>query len=70
MTDVIISKKNENDIHLECEAHVLYELQELFTFDVEGASFSPAYRKKYWDGKIRLFSYAQKIEYKCDPLCF
>ena len=60
MTDVIISKKNENDIHLECEAHVLYELQELFTFDVEGASFSPAYRKKYWDGKIRLLSVAKQ----------
>ena len=60
MTDVIISKKNENEIHLECEAHVLYELQEVFTFDVEGASFSPAYRKKYWDGKIRLLSTAKQ----------
>jgi hypothetical protein len=27
-----------------------------FSFDVEGASFSPAYRKKYWDGKIRLLN--------------
>lgn len=56
MTDVIISKKNELDIVLECEPHILYELQEAFSFDVEGASFSPAYRKKYWDGKIRLLS--------------
>lgn len=60
MTDVIISKKNENEIHIECEQHVLYELQEFFTFDVEGASFSPAYRKKYWDGKIRLLSVAKQ----------
>ena len=60
MTDVIISKKNENEIHLECESHILYELQELFTFDVEGASFSPAYRKRYWDGKIRLLSTAKQ----------
>ena len=45
---------------LDCEQHVLYELQESFSFDVEGASFSPAYRKKYWDGKIRLVSTATK----------
>ena len=56
--DVIISKKNEIDVHLDCEPAILYELQEEFSFDVEGASFSPAYRKKYWDGKIRLCSVA------------
>ena len=56
--DVIISKKNELDVHLECEQHILYELQEAFSFDVEGASFAPAYRKRYWDGKIRLLSLA------------
>ena len=54
MTDVTISKKNELEIFLDCEQHILYELQEAFSFDVEGASFAPAYRKKYWDGKIRL----------------
>ena len=58
MSDVIISKKNEIDLSLECEQSILYELQEEFSFDVEGASFSPAYRKKYWDGKIRLVSVA------------
>ena len=56
MKDVIIVKKNELDIVLECEQHVLHEMSEAFSFDVEGASFSPAYRKKYWDGKIRLLS--------------
>ena len=56
MAEVFISKKNENEIFIECEQHVLYELQEAFSFDVEGASFSPAYRKKFWDGKVRLLS--------------
>ena len=56
MAEVFISKKNENEIHIDCEQHVLYELQEAFSFDVEGASFSPAYRKKFWDGKVRLCS--------------
>ena len=58
MTDIIISKKNEIDLQLKCDPHILYELQEDFSFDVEGASFSPAYRKKYWDGKIRMVSVA------------
>ena len=56
MCDVVISKKNEIDLHLECEQSILYELQEEFSFDVEGASFAPSYRKKHWDGKIRLVS--------------
>ena len=60
MTDVIISKKNELEILFECEQCILYEMSEAFSFDVEGASFSPAYRKKYWDGKIRLLSTATK----------
>ena len=58
MSDVVISKKNEIELHIDCGQHILYELQEDFSFDVEGASFSPAYRKKYWDGKIRLISVA------------
>ena len=59
-SNVIISKRNEIDLDLECETHILYELQEAFSFDVEGASFSPAYRSRHWDGKIRLCSVAQK----------
>jgi superfamily II DNA or RNA helicase len=56
MTDVIITKKNEVYIKLECEPHILYELAPDFTFDVEGAKFMPHMRSKYWDGKIRLLS--------------
>lgn len=47
---------NEVDLHVEAEPHVLYELQDHFSFDVEGASFSPAYRSRQWNGKIYLFS--------------
>ena len=56
MSDVIISKKNEVYIKLECDPHILYELQEYFTFDVEGAKFMPQMRSRHWDGKIRLLS--------------
>ncbi|AEC52994.1 helicase [Synechococcus phage S-CRM01] len=51
---VILQKKNECEVFIDAPQHILYELQESFSFDVDGASFSPAYRKKYWDGKIRL----------------
>jgi len=56
MSDVIIRKKNEVYLQLKTPPHISYELSDHFTFEVEGAQFMPAYRKKYWDGKIRLFS--------------
>ena len=56
MSDVIIKKKNEVYLQLKTPPHISYELSDHFTFEVEGAQFMPAYRKKYWDGKIRLFS--------------
>jgi len=34
----------------------MYELSDQFTFMVPGAKFSPAYRNKVWDGKIRLLN--------------
>ena len=55
-TDVIIGKKNEVFLQVQAEPHIFMELQDHFTFDVEGAKFMPQYRNKYWDGKIRLFS--------------
>jgi len=56
MSHLVISKKNEVYLHVEAEIHIYYELADQFTFDVPGAKFSPAYKKKFWDGKIRLFS--------------
>ena len=56
MSHLVISKKNEVFLKIIAEPHVYYELADQFTFEVPGAKFSPAYKKKYWDGKIRLFS--------------
>ena len=56
MSHLVISKKNEVFLHVDAEIHVYYELADQFTFDVPGATFSPAYKKKFWDGKIRLFN--------------
>ena len=51
-----ISKIDETYIHLEVEDGLERELTDYFTFEVPGAKFMPHYRKKLWDGKIRLFS--------------
>jgi superfamily II DNA or RNA helicase len=56
VTDVTIIKKNEVYIKLECEPHILYELQQYFTFEVPNAKFMPQRRNKHWDGMIRLLS--------------
>ena len=56
MSHLVISKKNEVYLYVKSEIHVYYELADQFTFEVPGAQFSPAYKKKFWDGKIRLFN--------------
>ena len=56
MSELLISKKNEVYLKIECEPHIKYELSDQFTFDVPEAAFMPSYRSKHWDGKIRLFS--------------
>ena len=56
MSHLVISKKNEVYLYIKSEIHIYYELADQFTFEVPGAQFSPAYKKKFWDGKIRLFN--------------
>ena len=56
MSHLVISKKSEVHLHIQSEIHVYYELSDQFTFEVPGAQFAPSYKKKFWDGKIRLFN--------------
>jgi len=56
MSHLVISKKNEVYLKIQSEPHVLQELADRFTFEVPNAKFMPQYRRKFWDGKIRLFS--------------
>lgn len=53
--NLVITKKNEVYAHIECERHLAKELSEYFTFFVPGYQFTPAFRNRIWDGKIRLF---------------
>lgn len=54
-TDITIIKKNDVYVKVICERGLAQELSEFFTFFVPGFQFTPAYRNKIWDGKIRLF---------------
>ena len=50
--------RKKNDVFLEAvegERSEFQLLSDYFTFKVPGAEFSPAFKNKYWDGKIRLF---------------
>ena len=56
MSNITIEKKNEVYLRVGCEPHVGMELADEFTFEVPEAKFMSDYRKRYWDGKIKLFS--------------
>lgn len=56
MSHLIISKKNEVYLQIQAEPHVYYELRDAFQFEVPNAKFSPAYKNKWWDGRIYLFN--------------
>jgi len=68
-TKIVVSKKNEAYVKISCERSVAQELSEFFTFFVPGHQFTPAFRNKIWDGKIRLFdlryieSFAKERDY-------
>jgi superfamily II DNA or RNA helicase len=56
MVDIEIHQLNNSYIKVICEPSISQELCDFFTFDVPGAQFSPQYKSRYWDGKIRLYS--------------
>ena len=55
MSDLILHKKNEAFIQVECEKGLAQELSDHFCFFVPGYQFVPAYKSRLWDGRIRLF---------------
>ena len=53
--NIIIHKKDDVYLQIECERSTAKELNEYFAFDVPDAKFMPSYKNRLWDGKIRLF---------------
>lgn len=56
MDKIQVYKKDEVYLKVTCEKYLAKELSEYFTFFVPGHRFTPEFRNKVWDGKIRLFS--------------
>ena len=54
MSDIILHKLNEAFIKFECEKGLAQELSTYFEFYVPGYQFTPAYKSRVWDGRIRL----------------
>jgi len=54
VSDLTLYKKNEAFIRFECEKALAQELSTYFEFYVPGYQFTPAYKSRVWDGKIRL----------------
>lgn len=52
---VVISNVNEVYVQVFCHEGIAHELREYFTFFIPGYQFTPQYRSKLWDGRIRLF---------------
>ena len=61
--DVEITKVNEVYVKIESEHSVAQEISDHFTFLVPGHAFVPAFRKRLWDGKIRLFNVMNRLLY-------
>lgn len=54
--DIIkVRKKNHAFLTVESSPSVMNELTDFFTFFTPGYKFMPAYKNKWWDGKIRLY---------------
>ena len=57
-SEIKVEKLNSVYIRITAEADIRRELSEYFSFEVPGYKFTPQYRSRVWDGKIRLYSYA------------
>lgn len=60
---IVVEKVDDVHVKVHCESDVAQELSAYFTFSVPNAKFSPAFKNKLWDGKIRLFSTATHYIY-------
>ena len=58
MQNIIVDKLNDVYIRIDADASIRRELSDYFSFEVPGYKFTPQFRNRVWDGKIRLFSYA------------
>ena len=63
MCQVKIEKLDNVYARVDCEPSIAQELNDFFTFTVPNAQFSPAFKNKFWNGKISLYNLKTKQIY-------
>lgn len=62
MTTITLKKINEVHLRVICtDRGMLQDLNDFFSFYMDGYQFSPKFKARIWDGKIRLLNYASGI---------
>jgi len=54
MEQITLTKFNESFVKFACEKGVAQEIWDFFSFYVPGFQYMPAFKKKFWDGKLHL----------------
>ena len=60
---IYVEQVDDVNIRVFSEAGIEQELSNFFTFEVPGAKFTPKYKARIWDGKIRLYDLHRKTLY-------
>jgi hypothetical protein len=60
---VAVEKVDNIYVQVHAEDSILQEMSEFFTFSTPGYQFSPAFKSRHWDGKIRLLNLRTKQIY-------
>jgi superfamily II DNA or RNA helicase len=60
---ISIEKISEVHLRVYTDSSIAQELSDFFTFEVPGARFTPAYKNRIWDGKIRMYDIHRKTLY-------
>lgn len=63
MSIVTIEKLDEVHMRVFSDASVEQELADFFTYEYPGARFTPQYKARLWDGKVRLYDQIRKSLY-------
>ena len=55
MEAIRVRRLNHANLHVDCDFGQAAEIKEFFSFYVPGYQWMPAFKRKIWDGKIRLY---------------
>lgn len=63
MADIYIKRISSTFIQLDCDAGIMAEISPHFAFYVPGYQFTPKFKMRIWDGKIRLLKEGTGVTY-------